>query len=257
MQKVINVYKPVGMTPLQLIKVLQQKYPEYALTKIGYAGRLDPMAHGVMLLLVYPETQKRSHYQALSKVYRFECILGISTDTSDMLGLPTAFTSSPRTTEVENSLTEYISSLPGKHKQEYPVYSSKTVEGKPLFWWAKNNKLSEISIPHKTIIITDANLVNIRETTFENLHNKFIQNIALVEGDFRQKHIVEKWSNLLLEHKSEQFTVATIEIACESGTYVRAICCEIGKHLGIGAAALDINRLKVGDYSSEDSLKLM
>lgn len=45
---VLNVYKPVSLTPLEVITQLKALYPAYQKCKIGYAGRLDPMARGTI-----------------------------------------------------------------------------------------------------------------------------------------------------------------------------------------------------------------
>ena len=58
MKKILSVYKPLYLTPYQLIQQLKKNYPEYANEKIGYAGRLDPLAHGVLLLMIGEENKK-------------------------------------------------------------------------------------------------------------------------------------------------------------------------------------------------------
>src|SRR4051812_2270372 len=87
MNRVINVYKPIGFTPLQVIEKLREKFPEYKNVKIGYAGRLDPLAHGVLLLMIGDATKEREKYLGLDKSYEFEAVLGVSTDSYDVLGL--------------------------------------------------------------------------------------------------------------------------------------------------------------------------
>ena len=48
MNKILNIYKPVGISPLDAIKTLKEKYPELKDEKMTYAGRLDPLAEGVL-----------------------------------------------------------------------------------------------------------------------------------------------------------------------------------------------------------------
>ena len=69
MKNVINFYKKVGITPLQAINQFKSKNPKYKSKKIGYAGRLDPMAEGVLLFLVEEEGKKISNYLKLNKEY--------------------------------------------------------------------------------------------------------------------------------------------------------------------------------------------
>ena len=46
----IHLYKPIGLTPLELIKKYQNDNKLYN-SKFSFAGRLDPMAHGEMVIL--------------------------------------------------------------------------------------------------------------------------------------------------------------------------------------------------------------
>ena len=66
-KKVLSIYKPLGKTPLEIIKEVKKQYPEYADESIGYAGRLDPMAEGILLLLISEENLKRKKYEKLPK----------------------------------------------------------------------------------------------------------------------------------------------------------------------------------------------
>src|SRR5262245_8184953 len=90
MKKVLPIYKPVCLTPNQLIEQLRNKHPEYQNEKIGFAGRLDPMAHGLMLLLIGYENKNRTEYLNLDKTYYFKILLGVETDSYDLLGLITS-----------------------------------------------------------------------------------------------------------------------------------------------------------------------
>src|SRR5688572_10305491 len=128
----IKAYKPVGMTPLELLQSIKAE-------GAAYAGRLDPMAEGLMIYLdTIEEKQKRKDYEKLSKVYEFDVLLGIQTDSYDILGIP----------KLSHSGTQLPIKL-GEQIQKYPPYSYSRIAGKPLFWWARNNKLNEIEIPSK------------------------------------------------------------------------------------------------------------
>ena len=86
MKNVLNIYKPVGISPLDAIKLLQEKFPEYKDVSITYAGRLDPMAEGVLILLTGKEVHKVKEYMKLDKEYEAEILFGFETDTYDILG---------------------------------------------------------------------------------------------------------------------------------------------------------------------------
>jgi tRNA U55 pseudouridine synthase TruB len=69
-----------------------------------------------------------------------------------------------------------------------------------------------------------------------------------VDGDFRQKEIIELWEKNLENRKEEKFITIKLRINCGSGVYVRALVNDIGKELNIPALALNIKRTKVGEY---------
>ena len=63
------------------------KNPVYKNKRMGYAGRLDPMAEGVLLILVDEENKKIGQYMGFDKEYTAEFVLGFSSDSNDVLGI--------------------------------------------------------------------------------------------------------------------------------------------------------------------------
>lgn len=137
----------------------------------------------------------------------------------------------------------------GERVQPYPPYSSKTVNGKPLFQYARENKLSDIEIPSRKITIYSIKVLEDRKIDQKDLHDLIKQRISLVTGDFRQKEILEGWEKFFAGKQGQGFLVMKFSISCSSGTYVRSLAHELGKKLGTGAIALSIKRTRVGDYS--------
>jgi tRNA pseudouridine(55) synthase len=268
MNRVINIYKPLGLTPKQLIEKFRIQFPEYKDTKIGFAGRLDPMAHGVMLLMIGEATKERNKYLNLDKEYEFEVLLGVSTDTYDALGIINNGTnnqwSNPdlNSALLEINIKQFIKDKLGRHSQAYPPFSSKTVDGKPLYWYARNNKLSEIKIPKREIEIYDFDLIGIKKVKAEKVKKIIFENINKVDGDFRQKEILKKWEQFFSDSNNEtmeqpalpagrwnNFSIAKFRILCSSGTYVRSLADELGRCTKSGAITLDILRTKVGKFN--------
>ncbi|MEX0877550.1 MAG: hypothetical protein WDZ40_01645 [Candidatus Spechtbacterales bacterium] len=92
MEEVLNIYKPAGMTPLEAVKLFREEHPKYDGLKMTYAGRLDPLAEGVLLVLVGDELKQQEKYWDLDKEYEADILFGVSTDTYDVLGIPAAET---------------------------------------------------------------------------------------------------------------------------------------------------------------------
>ena len=262
---ILNVYKSKGLTPLQTINLLREKFPEYKNETIGFAGRLDPLAHGVLLLMVGEETTKqKDKYLNLPKEYEFEAVFGVGTDTYDALGLINVIANevkqAPRNDKkLKTEIETFIKSKLGKQIQTYPPYSSKPVNGKPLFMWAKEKKLDAIEIPKREIEIYDFELIEIQTISAANLENEIMKQIESVEGDFRQEQIKTTWKTFFANSQklktNNKFLTARFKISCSSGTYIRSLIHELGNWTGMEAIALEILRTKVGPYHVNDSLQ--
>jgi tRNA U55 pseudouridine synthase TruB len=59
MKKIILINKKEGETPLEALEFFRKKNKQYQDLKMTYAGRLDPMASGLLLLLAGEETKKK------------------------------------------------------------------------------------------------------------------------------------------------------------------------------------------------------
>jgi tRNA pseudouridine55 synthase len=256
MKSLVNIYKPIGITPLQLIEGFKEKFSEYENEKIGYAGRLDPMAHGVTLLLVGEENKNRDKYLNLPKTYKFSVLFGVETDSYDFLGILKKGVYSRVPENYKEKIKEFIKKNTGKRIQAYPPYSTKTVQGKPLFKWAREDRLSEIEIPEREIEIYCFKLLSEGEVPLEELEENFIKRVKLLEGDFRQEEIIKMWKTFFEINRNQKFIMAKFEIDCSSGTYVRSLAHRLGQELGCGAIAYFIFRTKVGEYTLDKSLNL-
>lgn len=251
-ENIIAVYKSIGLTPLQAIEKIKILRPKYYGQKISYAGRLDPMAEGVLLLLVGEENKRRKEYEVLRKVYEAEIVLGISTDTYDALGViqDTHF-GHVEIRNVEAALEKMI----GEQNQFYPPFSSKPVNGRALYWWARENRLSEITLPSKKIVIDEIKIISEKRVVIKDVVERIIGKISKIQGNFRQDEIVKTWVGLKDKHPDESVMNVGVRVKCSSGTYIRGIADSLGKILGTGAFTNSIKRIQVGTYTEKDCIK--
>lgn len=249
-QQVIIIDKPIGKTPLEIVDRFKGENPQYKDSTISYAGRLDPMAHGLLLLLIDEENKNREKYLHLGKTYEVEILFGFETDTYDVLGKVSNVSKVPNVskTKIEQELKIFI----GKREQKYPAYSSKAVNGKPLFWWARNNRLAEIEIPKREVEIFSIAFLSSRKIVGNQLLTEVERKIQSLTGNFRQKEIIESWAKSIDECVNYQ--IIKIVVHCSSGTYMRTLAHELGKQLGNGAIASDIYRTRVGEYSISQNI---
>ncbi|MCX6755370.1 MAG: hypothetical protein NT068_02425 [Candidatus Nomurabacteria bacterium] len=246
-KNIILLNKKEGETPLESLESFRLKHAEYKNLPMTYAGRLDPMAEGLMIVLTGEECKNKEKYLSFDKEYEFQVLFGFATDTYDILGKVTQ----PHRQglwgkkELEKVLKEFL----GKRKQKYPVYSSKTVDGKPLFSYARNGE--NVEIPEKEVEIKSLKLIKIQSIKKEKLLKNIEKRINKVKGDFRQKEIIKIWKKNLntknVQHRV--LNIASFKVKCSSGTYVRSISNEMGEKLGIPTLAYSIKRTKIGKYS--------
>ena len=74
MDQTLTIYKNEGETPLECLERFRVEQPIYKDAVLSYAGRLDPMAEGVMLVLVDEENKNREKYLSLDKTYEVEIL---------------------------------------------------------------------------------------------------------------------------------------------------------------------------------------
>ncbi len=247
------VYKPPGKTPYDIVLSLKERDPSLSHVPLAYAGRLDPLAEGALLILAGDECKHREQYQRLDKVYECTISLGIETDTYDPMGDITQMCSnhdilSDAMVRVENILDSYV----GTYEQEYPPYSSVRVQGKPLYYWARRNKLHTITIPTCSVHIYECKVQKIWQEPYSLLAIQAIDRIRGVRGDFRQARIMRQWQEYAHKHQGLHIPMIFVRIACSSGTYMRSIAHKLGHILGTGAIAWHINRTHIGPHGLTD-----
>lgn len=245
----INIYKPIGWTPLETLNKFKEDHPEYKDKKMSYAGRLDPMAEGVLLFLVDDELKYQENYQNLNKEYEAEILLGFSTDSYDVLGIPTK----RERIDVKNiDIEGIIKEFKGKKRLRIPPYSSYNIKGKPLFWWARQDRLGEIEVPQKEMDFFDIELMKIKEVNTNELKKDILSKIERTSGDFRQEEIKSSWSKALVG--DESYHLIRLKISCSSGTYIRSLANKFGERLSCGALLYSLLRTRVGDFGINNSL---
>ncbi|HTN44380.1 MAG TPA: hypothetical protein VMN77_11355 [Nitrospiria bacterium] len=243
--EIFAVYKPIGITSHQVAIRLSEKLG----TVVTHTGSLDPMAEGVLVLLVGPVAKRRqAELQAVDKEYEFDLLFGFSTDSYDQLGLVTDAAAYEPENFPENKLNDLLARWVGKKEQELPPFSSAVIRGKPLFWWAREGRIHEVGLPVREIEVFEAGLVRRSEITKRDLEGLIMKNVGSVEGDFRQDRIKERWQTALAGHPNGRFSVAAIRMTVGSGTYVRSIAHELGRALGLPSIALRILRTRSGRF---------
>jgi tRNA pseudouridine55 synthase len=149
---VIGVNKPKGFTSFDVVaklrKILKTK-------KIGHAGTLDPLATGVLPILVGKATKLCDLICDNYKEYVADFKLGVLTDTLDITGkiLLTSSVSVSKL-DIKNALQKYL----GEFYQTVPMYSAVKVNGQKLYNLARKGQ--EVERPKKLVKISKLELKN-------------------------------------------------------------------------------------------------
>lgn len=231
-------YKKRGETLAVFVERFRLEKSISADAKLTYAGRLDPMAEGVVLLLVGHARFEKDAYLGLPKVYEAEVVFGITTDSLDDLGI---IESVDEKKIDQKMILESFETLASSLVLPYPMYASKPVDGKPLFEHARSSAI--IDLPTFTAQIFEKELLSIKNISGEALANEAIEGIKKVVGDFRQEECIASWNAFKETQGKHMFSVATIRLTVSGGTYIRSIAAYLGEKIGSCAYAHTIKRI--------------
>ena len=136
---ILLVDKPVGITSHDIVDRLRKKL---RMKKIGHAGTLDPLATGLMIMLIGKATKVSQFLISLDKSYSGEFLLGVETDSQDADGEVIA--TKPVTSDIdETRMLSEMKSFLGDQYQTPPMFSAKKIDGVPLYKMARKGKTVE------------------------------------------------------------------------------------------------------------------
>lgn len=159
MLNALFINKPSGITSFDvcfcLRKVLGTK-------KIGHTGTLDPLADGVMIVLFDKATKANQFLVTDNKEYIARVRLGIETDTLDIDG--NVINETAYNLPDKDDLINVLDSFLGQSRQEVPLTSAISVNGKRLYQYQREGK--EVELPIRDINVYEIKLLEIHEDGF-------------------------------------------------------------------------------------------
>lgn len=153
MEGVLLVDKPAGLTSHDVVYRLRRKLQ---IKKIGHAGTLDPMATGLLVMLIGKATRISQYLISVDKVYEGEATLGVVTDSQDAEGEVMETRPVPDLTAAQ--VGEVMRTFLGDQYQTPPMHSAIKIEGVPLYRMAR--KGVEVEREPRFIRIASFDLVN-------------------------------------------------------------------------------------------------
>jgi tRNA pseudouridine55 synthase len=132
---VLLLDKPEGPTSHDVVALARRVL---GVRRIGHAGTLDPMATGLLVLMIGRATRLATFLSGMDKTYRGALRLGIATDTYDRDGVPTG---PARPVNVDAATVQAgFERFRGTITQVPPVFSAKKVRGTPMYRLARRHK---------------------------------------------------------------------------------------------------------------------
>ena len=262
MEKYVVLEKAVGETPLSCAEAFRATRPGLIGVPLSYAGRLDPMASGKLLVLIGDECKHQSDYHDLDKEYEFSVLFGVSSDTQDVLGRLDSEKIIPKLSSED--ICAVIKTIIGSLTVPYPIFSAKTVNGKPLHMWTLEGRLNEIEIPTRTSEIYELELTGVNTLTRSGVAKQALEKIETIPevtdprkalgNDFRRVDVRSDWKKIAEDTTlPEIYTIASFRCVASSGSYMRTLATIIAEKLQTTGLAWSIHRTKVGTYNKDSS----
>lgn len=213
MQGILLVDKPAGWTSFDVVNYVRKlvaahegKKPKN--TKVGHTGTLDPLATGLLVLLVGKDyTRRAGEFSKLDKTYEVTMKLGETSTTGDEEGAKTVVL---HTAPSEKAVLEALESFQGPIMQVPPMFSAMKINGQRAYKLAREGK--EVELEARPVTIHSINL-----TRYEYPFVEFSADVS-------------------------------------SGTYIRSLVEDLGKHLDTGAYMSALRRTRVGAFGIADAL---
>lgn len=157
MNGIIIINKHKGCTSHDIVYKVKKMFNE----KVGHTGTLDPMATGVLPLLIGKGTQCSKYLINHDKIYNVTLQLGEKTDTADSEGKVIETKEVKEKTLKKENIEKILEKFKGKQEQIPPIYSAIKVNGKKLYEYARKGQ--EVEIKPRKIEIYNIELLNINE----------------------------------------------------------------------------------------------
>ncbi len=231
LDKVLIIDKPSGLTSHDVVDRVRRVYGVRRVgrarhrktaqaLRAGHAGTLDPLATGVLIVLVGKATKRQAEFMGLEKEYEVAARFGEVSDTYDVEGKVQEGNRKGAVHLQKQDICVVLKQFVGEIEQTVPPYSAVHVKGQRLYKLARQGKLAGIELPRKQVVVR----------VFELLH--------------------------FTPAKGDQSPTAQFRVVCSKGTYIRSLIHDLGQALGCGAVVSELRRTRVGNFRVAEALTL-
>lgn len=173
MNGVLLIDKPLGLSSQQVLTKIKHLLN---VKKIGHAGTLDPLATGVLVVLINDATKLSDYLLEKEKTYLAEITIGISTTTLDSEGEVVLKKPVTEKIDVDSLLTKMV----GSYKQVPPMYSALKKDGKKLYELARDG----ITVEREARLVEIKEIKRVSEVVYQNDCLKFSFLVKASKGTY-------------------------------------------------------------------------
>lgn len=157
MDGVLIVDKERGCTSHDVVAMARRALGQ---RRVGHAGTLDPMATGVLVVMLGEATKLAQWLTGEDKTYRAEILLGSETDSFDADGTVTRSAAVPELTREQ--VAEVARQFVGNIRQQVPVVSAVKVDGQRLYK-RRGTEESDVETPVREVRVERLDVLDVRD----------------------------------------------------------------------------------------------
>lgn len=132
LQGIVVVNKPSGMTSHDVVSRVRRIFK---MRRVGHSGTLDPLATGVLVIMLGKSTKLFGKFEAFGKAYKATMIFGTKTTTADIQGTVTR--ELPFAHLTQEQMRDILKTFVGDIEQVPPMVSAVKMQGKRLYELAR------------------------------------------------------------------------------------------------------------------------
>lgn len=151
---ILLIDKPAGMTSHDVVNSVRRITGE---KRVGHSGTLDPMATGLMLIMVGPAARLSPYLSASAKTYEASMIFGSATDTDDATGQTLHTCPVPPSVTDEAFARDAVAALIGETEQIPPQYSAIKKNGVTAYTMARKGEA--VVMEPRAVTVLEAELL--------------------------------------------------------------------------------------------------
>jgi tRNA pseudouridine55 synthase len=221
-QGMFLVNKPKGKSSFWVVRQFKSKFPGL---RVGHAGTLDPLAEGLLVILVGKATKLQKEFENMDKQYKTELVFGVTSSSFDLDGEIKINRDIKSLKKIDKALIKKTleDNFFGSFVQTVPIYSAVKRKGQRLYKLARKERAEKIVLPKRQVELAKFALNSFRSLSADKPAND-------------------------LKTALKAYPKVSLEIDVSKGFYVRSLVSDLGKVLGVGAVTTKLVRTRVGPY---------